>query len=72
MKIHAKGFLVLVSLMALTFTPALFADGSTAEPNLFEKVWQMVVEVVMPRMGEEEKVESPMETEAGPHVIFVG
>lgn len=72
MKIPAKGFLALGSLMALTFTSALYADGSTTEPNLLEKVWQMVVEVVMPGMGEEEKVESPVETEAGPHVIFVG
>lgn len=71
MKIHAKGFLVVGSLVALTFTPALFAEDNTTSPGVFERIWEAIVEIVVPGM-DELGGEPPVETESGPHIVFIG
>lgn len=77
MRTRLKCVVVAGSLVALLWTPALFAAGSQSEQFTFEHFWQTIVDLLMPAdegAGSEASAQEgpPAQTEAGPNVIFIG
>lgn len=68
---NSKRLVVVLSILNLTWSPALFAGDDTVEVSLFDQIMDAVVDIFVPDANVTAIPEPPL-TEAGPTVIFIG
>lgn len=67
---HAKRFTLVLSVVALTSSPALLADDGKSDASLLQTVIDAIVSVLLP--DADAAAGSGDQTEAGPNIIFIG